>query len=297
MTWEVMASRRRPPILGGVKAGQRAAGAPAPGASDVGPLLRRWRERRRMSQLGLALEAGVSARHLSFLETGRARPSREMLVLLARVLEVPLRARNELLTAAGYAPVYRESGLDAPEMAQVRRALDFMLRQQEPYPAMVLDRHWNIARTNGAMDRVMGLFLDPAAVADLGPANAMRLSYHPRGLRPFIVNWEATAAAFIQWLHRDLLRAGDPETGRLLDELLAYPDVPRQWRAIDLDASTAPFLAIELRRGDVRFSFFTLLASLGTPYDITLHELRIEYFFAADEPTEQALRRLAGPPA
>ena len=124
-------------------------------------------------------------------------------------------------------------------------------------------------------------------------AAAMRLSYHPRGLRPFITNWEATAAAFIQWLQRDLLRGEDPETRRLLDELLAYPDVPRHWRTLDLDASTAPFLAIELRKDDARFSFFTILASLGTPYDITLHELRIECFFPADEATDAALRQLA----
>jgi len=119
----------------------------------------------------------------------------------------------------------------------------------------------------------------------------MRLSYHPQGLRPYIVNWETTAAAFIQWLHRDFLRTGDAETRGLLDELLYYPDVPRQWQLLDLDASTAPFLAIELKKGDARSSFFTLLASLGTPYDITLHELRIECFFAADAATEDALRR------
>ena len=284
--------RRRPRIVPGVNAGQGAR-RQARGArpSPVGRLLKQWRERRRMSQLGLAVEAEISTRHLSFLETGRTQPSREMVQLLARVLEVPLRGRNELLTAAGYAPVYRETGLDAPEMAQVKQALGFMLRQQEPCPAMVLDRHWNIRMTNEAMSRVMGLFLDPTATAALGAPNAMRLSYHPQGLRPYIVNWEATAAAFIQWLHRDLLRTGDAETRRLLDELLSYPDVPRQWQLLDLDASTAPFLAIELKKGDVRFSFFTLLASLGTPYDITLHELRIECFFAADAATEDALRR------
>jgi transcriptional regulator with XRE-family HTH domain len=267
-------------------------GTRASKSSPVGQLLKQWRERRRISQLGLALEAEISTRHLSFLESGRAQPSREMVLLLSRVLEVPLRGRNELLTAAGFAPVYRETGLDAPEMAQVKQALGFMLRQQEPCPAMVLDRHWNILMTNEAMGRVMGLFLDPKAAASLGPANAMRLSYHPHGLRPYIVNWEATAAAFIQWLHRDFLRTGDAETKQLLDELLAYPDVPRQWQTLDLDASTAPFLAIELRKGDVRFSFFTLLASLGTPYDITLHELRIECFFAADAATDAALRQL-----
>jgi transcriptional regulator with XRE-family HTH domain len=266
-------------------------------AGPVGRLLKQWRERRRMSQLGLALEAEISTRHVSFLETGRAQPSREMLLLLSRVLEVPPRGRNELLIAAGYAPIYRETALDAPEMAQARRGLDFMLRQQEPYPAMALDRHWNILLTNNAMNRVMSLFLDAASMKAAGSPNAIRLSYHPKGLRPFIVNWEEVAAAFIQWLQRDLLRAGDAETRRLLDELLSYPDVPRQWRSLDLDASTAPFLAIELRKGDARFSFFTTLASLGTPYDITLHELRVECFFPADEASEQALRRLAAAPA
>ena len=264
-------------------------------ASLVGQLLKQWRERRGMSQLGLAAEAEISARHLSFLETGRALPSREMVVLLCRVLEVPLRGRNELLAVAGYAPIYRETALDAPEMAQVRRALGFMLRQQEPYPAMVLDRHWNILMTNEAMNRVMGLFLDPSAAAAVGSPNAMRLSYHPQGLRPFIVNWQATAAAFIQWLHRDLLRTGDAETRRLLDELLSYPDVPRPLRTLDLDASAEPFLAIELRRDDTHLRFFTTLASLGTPYDITLHEIRIECFFPADEATGEACRRLASP--
>jgi transcriptional regulator with XRE-family HTH domain len=255
--------------------------------------VKQWRERRRMSQLGLSGEAGISTRHLSFVETGRTQPSRDMVLRLARVLEVPVRSRNELLTAAGYAPMYRETALDAPEMAQVRQALAFMLRQQEPYPAMVLDRHWNIVTANDAMGRVMGLFLDAAAAAAAGAPNAMRLCCHPQGLRPYLVNWQPTAAALVQWLHRDWLRTGDAEIRRLLDELLAYPDVPRDWDTVDLDAPTAPFLAIEMRKGDVRFSFFTLLASLGTPYDITLHELRIECFFPADAATEEALRRLA----
>ena len=261
--------------------------------TGVGPLLRQWRERRRLSQLDLALEAEISARHLSFVETGRAHPSREMVLLLARVLDVPPRARNELLTAAGFAPMYRERPLDAPELSQVRRALDSMLRQQEPYPALVLDRHWNILMTNEAAGRILGLFLDPAATAALGVPNAMRLTYHPDGLRPYIANWEATAAALIQWLHRDLIRGGGDETRLLLEELLSYPDVPRQWRSLDLDASTVPFLAIELRRDALDLKFFTTLASLGTPYDITLHELRIECFFPADAATEEAARRLA----
>jgi transcriptional regulator with XRE-family HTH domain len=260
--------------------------------SSVGTLLRQWRERRRMSQLALALEAEISSRHLSFMETGRSRPSREMVLLLAEVLDVPPRARNDLLAAAGYAPIYRESRLDAPEMAQFRRALDFLLRQQEPYPAIVLDRYWNVLLANDGTDRFMGLFLDSEVAASLGPPNAMRLICHPQALRPCIVNWEATAAALIQWLHRDLLRSADAGIQLLLDELLAYPDVPHNWRTLDLDAPTAPFLTIEMQKGDTHLNFFTTLTTLGTPYDITLHELRIESFFPADEVTDTALRRL-----
>ena len=243
-----------------------------------------------MSQLGLAQEAELSARHLSFVETGRAQPSRETLLQLARALEVPPRARNELLAAAGFAAIYRETALDAPEMAQVRRAVEFMLRQQAPYPAIVLDRHWNIVMANEAMGRVMSLFLTPQEAAAAGAPNVMRLTYHPQGLRSWIVNWEETASAYIQWLHRDLLRTGDEQTGALLDELLSYPGIPRDWLALDLDASTLPFLAMEFRKSDVRLSFFTTIASLGTPYDVTLHELRIESFFPADEATDTMLR-------
>jgi len=261
-------------------------------ASAVGGLIRQWRERRRLSQLTLALDAEISARHLSFLETGRANPSRDMVLLLARVLEVPPRGRNELLLAAGYAPVYHERGLDAPEMAQVRRALQFTLRQQEPYPALVVDGRWNILMSNEGATRLMGLFLDPAEAATLGPPNALRLFYHPRGMRPFIENWQATAGALIQWLHRDTLR-GRPETARLLDELLSYPDVPKAWRTLDLDAPAAPFLAVELAKDDLHLTFFSTLTSLGVPYDITLDELRVECFFPADEGSEALMRRLA----
>ena len=245
-----------------------------------------------MSQLALAIEAEVSSRHLSFVETGRSRPSREMVLLLSEVLDVPPRARNDLLAAAGYAPMYRESNLDAPEMAQFRRALDFILRQQEPYPAIVLDRYWNVLLANEGTDRFMGLFLDPKAGAALGPPNGLRLICHPEALRPCIVNWEATAAALIQWLHRDLLRSADPGMRLLLDELLSYPDVPRNWRTLDLDAPTAPFLTIEMQKAETHLRFFTTLTTLGTPYDITLHELRIESFFPADQGTETMLRRL-----
>jgi transcriptional regulator with XRE-family HTH domain len=261
--------------------------------SAFGLALREWRTRRGLSQLALSSNAGVSSRHLSFVETGRAQPSREMVLLLARTLDVPLRDRNDLLSAAGYAPVYRATKLEAPALAQARRALDFVLRQQEPYPAIVIDRHWNILQANGGTARLVELFLEPSAAADLG-LNAMRLMLHPRGFRSHIVNWEAMAAALVQWLHRDILSGlGDSETRRLLHELLEYPGVPRHWGRLDLDASTDPFLPIEFRRGDVELRYFSMLTSLGTPHDITLQEIRIESFYPADSATEEAARRLA----
>ena len=260
-----------------------------------GDVLRAWRTRRRLSQLDLATEAGVSSRHLSFIETGRAAPSREMVLLLAAVLDLPLRDRNALLTLAGYAPIYRETPLQAPALAQARRALDFLLRQQEPYPALVLDRHWNVVQINEGTSRVQAVFLDPVTVEKLGPPNAMRLMFHAAAFRPYIANWEATAASLIQWLHRDLVSGfGDAETRALLDELLEYPDVPRRWRTIDLEASPLPFLSIEFRKGDLALSYFTTLTSLGTPHDITLQELRVESFFPADDATEAFSRTRPG---
>ena len=256
--------------------------------NPFGLLLREWRSRRRVSQLDLANEAGVSSRHVSFVETGRSQPSREMVLVLARVLDVPLRDRNELLMAAGYAAMYRATDLDAPALEQARRALDFMLRQQEPYPAIVVDRNWTILKANGGAVRLVEAFADPAAATEWA-GNAMRLMFHPRGFRPHIVNWEAMAAALIQWLHRDVLSGlGGAETRRLMDELLSYPDVPTRWRKLDLDVSTAPFLAIEFRKGDLHLRFFSTLTSLGTPHDITLQEIRIEAFFPADPETEEA---------
>jgi transcriptional regulator with XRE-family HTH domain len=277
-------------------AAMKTGAAPPQEASPVGQLIKQWRQRRRLSQLGLAVDAEISTRHLSFIETGRAHPSRDMVLLLARVLEVPPRARNDLLTAAGYAPVYRETALDAPAMTDVRRALEFILRQQEPYPGLVIDGHWNLVMSNQGASRLIARFLSTEDVAAVsGRPNAMRLFYHPRGMRPYVVNWEATAAALIQWLHLDLARGiGDAQTRRLLDELLAYPDVPRKWRALDLDATPAPFLAVELRKGDLHIKFFSTLTSLGVPYDITLCELRVECFFPADAASEATLRDLAG---
>jgi len=189
--------------------------------------------------------------------------------------------------------MYRATDLESPVLEQARRALDFMLRQQEPYPAIVVDRSWTLLKANGGAVRLVETFADASAADEWG-GNAMRLMFHPRGLRPHIVNWEAMAAALIQWLHRDVLSGiGGADTRRLLDELLSYPGVPPRWRTLDLDASTAPFLPIEFRKDDLHLRFFSTLTSLGTPHDITLQELRVEAFFPADEATEEAARRLA----
>jgi hypothetical protein len=215
-----------------------------------------------------------------------------MILMLARVLDVPLRERNELLMSAGYAAMYRATDLEAPALEQARRALDFMLRQQEPYPAIVVDRCWTLLKANNGAVKLVEAFADPAAADEWG-GNAMRLMFHPRGFRPWITNWEAMAAALIQWLHRDVLSGlGGAETRKLLEELLSYPGVPPRWRTLDLDVSTAPFLAIDFRKGDLQLRFFSTLTSLGTPHDITLQELRVEAFFPADEETELAAKRL-----
>jgi transcriptional regulator with XRE-family HTH domain len=259
-----------------------------------GGLLREWRTRRRLSQLALAVEAEISPRHLGFLELGRARPSADMVQRLCSALDLSLRDQNALLIAAGYAPRYSENGIETAALAQARRALEFMIQQQEPYPALVLDRHWNVLMANEATKRVQEYFLDLTQVAELGPQNAMRLLLHSRAFRPYIVNWEAMAAALIQWLHREVVNgAGDEQTQRLLDELLSYPGVPPHWRTADLDAATAPFLAFEFRKNDLTLRFFTTLTAFGTPHDVTLQELRIESFFPVDEETELSLRRLS----
>jgi transcriptional regulator with XRE-family HTH domain len=242
-----------------------------PTGVETGPTfrekLRRWRLARGMSQLALATEAEISTRHLSFLETGRTQPSREMVLLLAAVLDVPMRDQNVLLTAAGYAPIHRETPLGAPEMHQVRRALGFMLSQQEPFPALVVDRHWNLLIQNQAAGRILGLFLDPEAAAQIpGPPNAVRMVFHPHGLRQYIANWETLAGPLIQQVHREAV-GGIPDewTLRLLDELLAYPGVPARWRTPDAQAQSAPFLSLLLRKGDLALRFFTTIATLGTP--------------------------------
>lgn len=248
---------------------------------------------RRKSQLALALEAGVSARHLGFLEVGRSAPSREMVLLLADALDVPLRERNSLLVAAGYAPLYRETGLTAPELGHARRALQLILDHHEPFPAVVMDPHWNLILTNQGAERFFSLLL-PAPGP--GAPNVVRLMFDPQGLRPHVANWEEAAGALVRRVHREALGgAPDDATRRLLEEVLDYPDVPKRWRTPEsLGLTPPPLVAIQFRKDDRAFDYFSTVTTLGTPQDITLQEMRIECFFPANAETEAAAHRLAG---
>lgn len=264
--------------------------APNPAAtSPVGSILRQWRGLRGLSQLDLAHDANTSARHLSFVETGRTRPSREMVQRFAEALDMPLRERNALLTAAGFAAVYRERPLDDDALAQARRALELILKSHEPFPALVMSRTWDLLVANQAAGRLMAWLGAGNAPAGT-PPNVLRLLLHPDGLRPFIVDWETAAASLISRARREDGPARDEAMANLLDEVLQYPGVPRKWRAPDFDAEVLPLLPLTFEKDGVRSSWFTTIATFGTPQDITLQELRIESFFPADEETEAAAR-------
>ena len=257
---------------------------------SFGVLLRRWRAVRHLSQLDLALDADISTRHLSCVETGRAQPSREMVLRLAETLQVPLRERNALLLAAGYAPLYRQTNLDTPEAEAARRAVELFMAQLEPYPVLVVDRYWNTLRMNTGAKRFLAFFPGCDSVM---PHNGVRLVFHPQGLRPFIENWESAAARIIQRVHREAAaNPSDEKMKSFLEELLSYPGVPSRWRMLDLDGAPPPFLTINYRCKNSTFRFFSFLTSLGTPLDVGLQELRIESFFPADEATRILVNRL-----
>jgi transcriptional regulator with XRE-family HTH domain len=232
-----------------------------------------------MSQLALAHEAGVTPRHVSFVESGRANPSREMVLTLTRALQVPLRERNQVLLAAGYAPQYRETGLDDASMAQVRRALDRLLSHHEPHPAVVMDRHWNVLRTNTAAAELFAWLLDGAEAGD--PPNVVRLMFGP--LREHVANWEQTGEALVQRVHREAL-GGVPDRGTLdlLEEVLALDGIPERWRTPDYARTPLPLLPVVFAKDGRTRSYFSLVTTVGTPQDITLQELRVEAFFPAD---------------
>jgi transcriptional regulator with XRE-family HTH domain len=253
---------------------------------NAGELLRDWRNRRRMSQLELALEAGISARHLSFVETGRSQPSREMVLTLAEHLQVPLREQNALLLAAGYAPVFSETSLDSEEMEPVRRALDAILSGHEPYPAVIVDREWEVVASN----RPAQLLLEGVPEELLAPPlNALRVTLHPEGMAPHILNFREWSDHLLTRLHRQALLSQEPALAALERELLTYPGVePASGVSEPANMLFVP-LRLRLPSG-TELSLFSTLATFGTALDITLEELSIESFFPANEATEAYLR-------
>jgi transcriptional regulator with XRE-family HTH domain len=258
--------------------------SPAP---RVGHLLRDWRQRRRRSQLDLAVEAEVSARHLSFVETGRSRPSRELVLHLAEHLEVPLRDRNSLLLAAGYAPSYRERSLDTEELEPVRQAIDKILSGHEPFPAVVVDRYWNIVSANGALLSLLGSVVNARLLEP--PANALRIALHPDGLAPHIENLVEYADHLLARLDRQASTAGSDEMRELAQELRSYPGIPTAPTSHG-DVVDRLFAPLVLRlEGRPRLTFFSTIATFGTALDVTVAELAIEQFFPADRATAAAL--------
>jgi transcriptional regulator with XRE-family HTH domain len=256
-----------------------------------GPQLRAWRMARRVSQEQLAARAGVSARHLSFVENGRSQPSREIVLALAGALDVPLRERNTLLTAAGFAAAYRASPLDGDELAHLRHAVDRVLHQQEPYGAAVVDGHWNVVRMNQGATRLVARFPPMSAAGMAAARNLVLGTMHPEALRPYIVNWEEVAGHLVARLHREVAaRPTDEPLARLLASVLAQPGVPTEWRVPAPGRSAAPFLALHLRNAELELRLFTMLTSIGTPLDVTAEEIHIESYFPADDATDAILR-------
>jgi transcriptional regulator with XRE-family HTH domain len=254
-----------------------------------GDYLRQWRQHRRLSQLALAQEAEVSTRHLSFVETGRSAPSREMVLRLAERLEVPLRERNTLLVAAGYAPMYRERSLDDPALAPARRAVELILRSHEPFPALAVDRRWNLVAANRMLPHLTQ-GADPALMQ--APVNVLRLSLHPQGLAPKIANLGQWRTHIFERLRQQIHATGDSQLAKLLDELRAY-DVPAgcdETLEGELPGVLMPF---RFRTPAGTLSFVSTTTVFGTPVDVTLQELALETFFPADEATAQALRELS----
>jgi len=258
----------------------------------IGDLLRDWRQRRRMTQLDLACDAEISTRHLSFLETGRAQPSREMLLHLCELLQVPLRERNALFLAAGFAPMFGERRLDEPELASARDALSLVLRGHEPYPAVVVDRHWNLVLGNQAAHRLI-LGIPPHLLA---PPNVLRLSLHPEALAPRIVNLGEWRAHLLARLRTQVATSADPMLAALLHELAAYPPLPGETR--DAPSTSRPDVVVLLRfrtpHGELRL--FSTITVFGTPVDVTLSELALEAFYPADEASAALLRHAAEEP-
>jgi transcriptional regulator with XRE-family HTH domain len=259
--------------------------------ADFASRLRWWRNRWGWSQLELAGRADISQRHLSFLEIGRAAPSRDMVFRLAAALDLPLRQQNELLVAAGFAPAWRETEFTAPEMARVRDALDYLLAQQEPFPAVVVDRRWNLLKANPGAARLVEFLVGP--VPPDQPVNLADALVGPDVLRPYLVNWSEIVRYFIRSVEADAAADGTAETAALLERLLSYDGVRPLLKPISAGDAEGPVLPMHFRKGDISLQLFTTITTLGTPQDVTLQELRIESFFPINDDTATILRAWA----
>jgi transcriptional regulator with XRE-family HTH domain len=254
-------------------------------ARKLGELLRYWRDARGKSQFALSLNCGLSQRHLSFIENGRSTPSRQALVQIAQALDIPLRERNNLLLSAGYAPVYVESEWSAPEMQSLTKALERVLKQHEPFPAIVMDRYWYVMMRNEAAPRFFNHFIDLEARKP--PRNLLHLMFDPNGLRPFITNWPEVASSLLQRVYRESIgRVLDEKTRELLAQLRAYPGIKADWEKSE-SSSTLPLVSMDFELKGTRINLFSLITTVGAPVSITAQEFRMECMFPADDESER----------
>jgi transcriptional regulator with XRE-family HTH domain len=264
-----------------------------PPASELGELLRYWRNLRGKSQFELSLDTGGSQRHMSFIESGRSVPSRQVLMEVAQALDIPLRDRNTLLLAAGYAPMYSDGAWNGEEMKSVTSVLERMLRQHEPFPAVVMDRYWNVLMANESTPRFFNSFTELAVKKS--PRNILHLMFDPERMRPFIANWESAAKSLLERVYRESVgRVVDDKTRELLAALLAYPDVKTEWKSPKgLSAAPAtPMIPLGFIKGKKVLNYFSMVTTVGTPQTIAAQELRIECLYPVDEETEIQHRKL-----
>jgi len=258
--------------------------------NNFGDSIRRWRKSRGLSQLALGFQANISSKHISFLETGRSNPSREMVIQLSNALDIPLSERNVLLTMAGFAEAYSRMNIDQPEMRSVREALSIMLQGHEPFPALVLDWDWNTVMANDAHCRLVAAIVpNPESLPQT--RNIMELLFDPNGFRPYIENWDEVAYLLIQRLQRERLLYQDRQSD-LLERIMRYPGVPTHWHAQGVKASE-PMAYVILKAGDMRLKLFSTLASFGTAIDVTMQELIVEQYFPVDKQTRNFFERLS----
>lgn len=253
--------------------------------TEFGKQLRFWRKNKGLSQLDLALYADVSNKHISFLETGRAKPSREMIILLANTLDISLRSRNDLLNSAGFSDGYSQGNIDDEQMSKILHSLNLILKHHEPYPALAFDWHWNIIMANAGFQKIVEL------VTSINPnftssRNIIELTFDPNGFKPFIKNWDEVASMLVQRLHRERLECNDRHT-ELLEDILGNSTVPSNWRELDLSYAPSPTLNVQLQINELEITLFSVLSSFGTPIDVTAEEITIEQYFPADDATRK----------